>query len=82
MKYYSKGLKIDPEKCVGCGKCARLCPTGNISVQGKTVSSAKKCTVCYRCVNNCPMKAITLLGSEITEQTTIEKYISASGEKL
>ena len=75
MKYYSKGLKIDSAKCVGCGKCAAVCPTGNISLQGDTVSSGKKCTVCYRCVNSCPMKAITLLGDKVEQQTMIEKYI-------
>ncbi len=75
MKYYSKGLKIDRAKCVGCGKCAAVCPTGNISVQDKIAVSGKKCTVCYRCVNSCPMKAITLLGDKVEQQTMIEKYI-------
>ena len=75
MKYYSKGLKIDSAKCVGCGKCAAVCPTGNISLQGDAVSSGRKCTVCYRCVNSCPMKAITLLGDKVEQQTMIEKYI-------
>lgn len=75
MKYYSKGLKIDSAKCVGCGKCAAVCPTGNISVQDKIAVSGKKCTVCYRCVNSCPMKAITLLGDKVEQQTMIEKYI-------
>ena len=75
MKYYSGGLKIDAKKCVGCGKCAAVCPTGNITVQDKTAVSGKKCTVCYRCANQCPAQAITLLGNRVFGQTTIEKYI-------
>ena len=75
MKYYSKGLKIDSAKCVGCGKCAGLCPTGNISLQGGKAVSGKKCTVCYRCVNQCPVQAITLLGKEVIKQTSVEKYL-------
>ena len=75
MKYYSKGLKIDSAKCVGCGKCAGLCPTENISLQDGKAVSGKRCTVCYRCVNQCPVQAITLLGKEVIKQTSVEKYL-------
>lgn len=74
LKYYSRGLKVDAQKCVGCGRCACVCPTGNILVQGKTAVGGRKCTVCYSCVNRCPVQAITLLGKEVIEQTAIEKY--------
>lgn len=75
LKYYSRGLKVDANKCVGCGKCAANCPTGNISVQGGKAVSGKKCTVCYRCVNQCPAQALTLLGKEVIKQTSVEKYL-------
>jgi len=75
LKYYSRGLTVDPNKCVGCGKCAANCPTGNISVQDKIAVSGKKCTVCYRCVNQCPAQALTLLGKEVIKQTSVEKYL-------
>lgn len=72
---YSNRLKIDADKCIGCGKCEGLCPTGNIAVAGQAAQSADRCTLCYRCVNLCPVKAITLLGKSVIQQTSIEKYL-------
>ena len=74
-KCYTDKLKIDGSACIGCGKCEKLCPMGNICIkEGKAVSS-NKCTMCYRCVNQCPKQAITLLGKKVVEQGTIEKYL-------
>lgn len=72
---YSDQLKIDPAACVGCGMCAKLCPTGNLSMAGQTARSADRCTLCYRCVNRCPKQAITLLGKRVIRQTRIEKHL-------
>jgi len=70
---YKDKLKIDPYKCVGCGICAKNCPTQNIRIEnGKAVASAR-CTMCYRCVNHCPKQAMTLLGKTLYEQPTYEK---------
>jgi len=70
---YTGKLKIDPSKCIGCGLCAKNCPTQNISIEdGKAVASAG-CTMCYRCVDYCPKQAITLLGKTLHEQPTFEK---------
>lgn len=71
---YSDKLKVNVDKCIGCSKCARICPTGNIVVKDGKAVGLNKCTVCYRCVNACPKQAITLLGKSVVEQTTIEKY--------
>ena len=73
MRYTDK-LKIDTGKCVGCGICAKGCPTQNIKiVDGKAVADAQ-CTMCYRCVSYCPKQAITLLGKTLYQQAGIEKY--------
>lgn len=73
---YTDKLKINPEKCVGCGICANGCPTHNIKiVDGKAVANAQ-CTMCYRCVSCCPDQAITLLGKEVYMQAGIQKYVS------
>ena len=70
---YKDNVKIDPSKCIGCGICAKNCPTKNIRIEnGKAVASAK-CTMCYRCVDYCPKQAITLLGKTIYEQPTYER---------
>ena len=72
---YSSRIKIDSEKCVGCGMCEKLCPMDNISVHGKVTVSGDRCTLCYRCINKCPKQAITLLGKNVVEQSVIEKYL-------
>ncbi|MBQ1744529.1 MAG: EFR1 family ferrodoxin [Clostridiales bacterium] len=70
---YTDKVRIDPSKCIGCGICAKNCPTQNIKIEdGKAVSS-DKCTMCYRCVNHCPKQAMTLLGKTLFEQPTYEK---------
>ena len=74
-KCYTDKLKIDGSACIGCGKCEKLCPMGNICIKEGKAVSGDKCTMCYRCVNQCPKHAITLLGKKVVEQGTIEKYM-------
>ncbi|MDD4510217.1 MAG: EFR1 family ferrodoxin [Oscillospiraceae bacterium] len=74
-KNYSDKLKINTEKCIGCGICTQLCPMKNLSiVDGRAVQNGR-CTMCYRCISNCPQQAIALLGKNLYEQCKIEKYI-------
>lgn len=70
---YTDKLNVS-SACIGCGRCAALCPMQNITiVEGKAVAS-DRCTMCYRCISHCPEKAITLLGSQVQEQCRYEKY--------
>ncbi|MEC9488716.1 MAG: NADH-ubiquinone oxidoreductase-F iron-sulfur binding region domain-containing protein, partial [Halanaerobium sp.] len=53
-------LKIEPELCKGCTKCARVCPAGAISGQVKethTIDSTV-CIKCGVCIEACPFGAI------------------------
>lgn len=72
---YTDKVKIDSEKCVGCGKCVKLCPMKNLSLEQDVAKAQDRCTMCYRCINICPKQAITLLGKNVVEQGTIEKYL-------
>lgn len=74
-KNYTDKLKIDSEKCMGCGKCVEICPMENISLKSGKATPSNSCTMCYRCVNNCPKQAITLIGKEVIEQSKIENYL-------
>lgn len=74
-KQYTDKVKIDSRKCVGCGRCAALCPMKNLKVEHNLAKAEDKCTMCYRCINICPKQAITLFGKNVVEQGTIEKYL-------
>ena len=61
--------KVHADKCVGCGKCAKVCPILAISMkEGQTEDDNKKrpvidseiCLGCGVCARNCPAKAIEL----------------------
>lgn len=73
---YSDKLKVDTDKCIGCGKCAVLCPMNNISIKDGKATPKDSCTMCYRCISNCPKQAITLIGKQVIEQCKIEKYLN------
>lgn len=74
-KNYSDKLKIDTNKCIGCGKCVSLCPMKNIHIENNKAIADKRCTMCYRCVNRCPEQAVTLLGKRVVEQCYTQKYL-------
>ena len=53
----SKPYKVLPS-CIGCGKCASLCPMGNIRLKDGTPVWGTECTQCMACINICPVNAI------------------------
>ena len=44
--------------CTGCGQCARLCPTNNITIQNGRPVWGGDCTHCMACICHCPAEAI------------------------
>lgn len=52
---------IDPEKCIGCTACTRVCPTEAISggVKKTHVINKEKCINCGGCSTACKFSAIT-----------------------
>lgn len=50
--------RIDPDRCQGCGRCARKCPAGCISGEKKKpyAIDPEQCIKCGTCLEVCPPK--------------------------
>jgi ferredoxin len=59
-------LSIDYDLCVKCGKCAKNCPTGNISMK-EEITFKDKCISCQKCVHRCPVNAFLYNGKPIDQ---------------
>ena len=58
-KWLAPRPKIHRSKCIGCGKCAEICPGHTITVEnGKAHIVPRACIRCFCCHEMCPAKAI------------------------
>ena len=46
------------DACTGCGQCAGLCPTNNITIQNGKPVWGGNCTHCMACICRCPAQAV------------------------
>jgi len=63
---YLKGvvtLKLDEEKCIGCGMCVEVCPHAVMSMNGDGrawIQDRDACMECGACSRNCPTEALSV----------------------
>ncbi len=60
------------DRCIGCGKCERICGVGNIVLRERKPVWNHHCELCMGCINVCPVKSIDF--GRLTQKK--ERYIN------
>jgi ferredoxin len=55
-------LKLDVDKCIGCGMCSNVCPHGVLEIENRKarITDRDACIECGACAGNCPVEALTV----------------------
>lgn len=55
-------FRVDPDRCLRCGRCATLCPVHDIEAQPGHLPQWQhngRCLTCFSCYHHCPVHAIS-----------------------
>lgn len=62
-RLFDRKIIWNEDKCVHCGACTAVCPSGALSIGGEDWSlqfEQEKCLVCGLCTKACPLSVISL----------------------
>ena len=64
-----------PGRCIGCGKCVSVCPTGawSLGENGSLRYDRAACILCRKCAAACPPVAIEIAGREMTAEEVLKE---------
>jgi len=57
INFAARGFTVD-DACTGCGICARVCPTGNVTLESGKPRWGDRCESCLACLHWCPTASI------------------------
>ncbi|MDD5217159.1 MAG: 4Fe-4S binding protein [Candidatus Omnitrophica bacterium] len=52
-------VKVDLDKCNGCGQCFEVCSIGGIKIENGKAVVNEQCVDCESCLSVCPNEALT-----------------------
>lgn len=62
------------DRCIGCGKCAVVCPTGAIIIENKKMKfDMGKCNDCGKCTEVCYSGAMEMAGKTMTAAEVVKE---------
>jgi NAD-dependent dihydropyrimidine dehydrogenase PreA subunit len=71
-------LKLDPNRCNGCGMCLEVCPHAVFAMNGKKaeIIDRNACMECGACALNCPTEALTVKAGVGCAAAVLTQYLS------
>lgn len=69
-------LSYSRTKCVSCGACVRVCPTGvhRITAAGHQVDFSR-CKACGACIEECPEQCLKIFGREMSAEEVLTEVL-------
>ncbi len=76
-------VKIDKDKCIGCGACVKDCPASHLRIEDKkAVIQNDMCIGCGHCYAICPKEAVAIENYDMSETHEIVPFTSFDSEEF